>query len=79
MTLELSATEIERDLAFAVEAARSAGRRALALRHSGRWKAEDVLADIGDQACDGFLQGMLRGRAGVRLRGRRIGRRRGWL
>ena len=62
MTLELSMTEIERDLAFAVEAARSAGRRALALRHSGRWKAEDMLADIGDQACDGFLQGMLRGR-----------------
>ncbi len=52
---------IERDLAFAVEAARAAGRRSLLLRDSGRWEGE-VLADIGDQASDGFLQGFVRGR-----------------
>jgi len=57
-----SELDVERDVAFAVEAVRSAGRRALALRGSGRWKTEDMLADIGDQACDGFLQGLLRGR-----------------
>ena len=62
MTPEPSPTEIERDLAFAIEAARSAGRRASALRSTGRWKDEGVLADIGDQACDGLLQGLLRGR-----------------
>jgi 3'(2'), 5'-bisphosphate nucleotidase len=57
-----SARDVERDVAFAVEAARGAGRRALALRGSGRWTSEEMLADIGDQACDGFLQGLLRGR-----------------
>jgi 3'(2'), 5'-bisphosphate nucleotidase len=62
MAAELSSSEIERDVVFAVEAARAAGRRALALRKSGRWTAEETLADIGDQACDGYLQGLLRGR-----------------
>jgi 3'(2'), 5'-bisphosphate nucleotidase len=52
---------IERDLAFAVVAARTAGRRALSLRASGRWR-DKILADIGDQAADGFLQGFVRGR-----------------
>lgn len=58
---ELTAQEIERDLAFAREAAIEAGRRALALREAGRWEGR-TLADVGDQACDGFLQGLLRGR-----------------
>lgn len=58
---ELTADQIERDLAFAREAAIEAGRRALALREAERWEGR-ALADIGDQACDGYLQGLLRGR-----------------
>ncbi len=50
------------DLEFAIEAARVAGERALGLRASGRWTEERTLADIGDQAADGFLQGFVRGR-----------------
>ena len=50
------------DLEFAIEAARIAGERVLGLRASGRWKQESLLADIGDQAADGFLQGFVRGR-----------------
>jgi 3'(2'), 5'-bisphosphate nucleotidase len=49
------------DVEFAVAAARAAGERVLALRATGRWK-DDVLADVGDQAADGFLQGLVRGR-----------------
>ncbi|HZR81205.1 MAG TPA: 3'(2'),5'-bisphosphate nucleotidase CysQ [Candidatus Binatia bacterium] len=52
---------LDADLAFAIAAARSAGERVLALRTSGRWEG-DVLADIGDQAADGLLQGLIRGR-----------------
>jgi len=52
---------IERDLHFAISAAREAGRRALTLRDTGRWQ-DKMLADIGDQACDGFLRGLLEGR-----------------
>ena len=52
---------IERDLAFAVEAARVAGRRGMGLRKADRWEGK-MLADIGDQAADGFLQGFIRGR-----------------
>src|SRR5262245_20233012 len=55
------ATAIQRDLEFSIEAARAAGDRALALRAGGRWSGE-VLADVGDQAADGFLQGLVRGR-----------------
>jgi|SRR5688572_12270087 len=53
--------ENERDLAFAIEAARAAGRRVTALRAEGRWQGK-MLADVGDQAADGFLQGFIRGR-----------------
>jgi 3'(2'), 5'-bisphosphate nucleotidase len=56
-----SDAEIERDLAFAIQAASTAGRRAVHLRESGRWQAQ-VLEDVGDQAADGFLQGFVRGR-----------------
>lgn len=52
----------ERDLAFAIEAARDAGVRALRLRETGRWKDEKILGDVGDQASDGYLQGLIRGR-----------------
>lgn len=50
------------DLEAILGAARLAGERALAVRATGRWKEESVLADVGDQGADGFLQGFLRGR-----------------
>ncbi|MSR62032.1 MAG: 3'(2'),5'-bisphosphate nucleotidase CysQ [Planctomycetes bacterium] len=59
--MKLSDQEIERDVAFAIEAAREAGRRGLGLRAEKRWEGK-MLADIGDQAADGFLQGFIRGR-----------------
>ncbi|MEZ6005851.1 MAG: 3'(2'),5'-bisphosphate nucleotidase CysQ [Planctomycetota bacterium] len=49
------------DLEFAIAAARWAGRRALRLARSGRWQAE-TLGDVGDQACDALLQGLITGR-----------------
>lgn len=52
---------VERDLAFAIEAARVAGQRAAMLRDTGRWEGR-TLADIGDQANDGYLQGLIYGR-----------------
>ena len=78
--------EIERDLAFAIEAAELAGRRALALRAEKRWEGK-TLADIGDQAADGFLQGMIRGRHpddGILSEetadsNERLGKRRTWI
>lgn len=57
----ISDQEIERDLAFAIEIAREAGRRVVGLRNEKRWEGK-MLADIGDQAADGLLQGYLRGR-----------------
>ncbi len=50
------------DLEAVIGAARLAGERAVAVRASGRWPDEGVLADVGDQGADGFLQGFLRGR-----------------
>ena len=61
MHTELSQADIQRDLDFAIEAARIAGERVMALRASGRWQG-NMLADIGDQAADGWLQGLIRGR-----------------
>lgn len=61
MQTNTSAADIQRDLDFAIAAARVAGQRVLALRDSGRWQG-NVLADIGDQAADGWLQGLIRGR-----------------
>lgn len=55
---------LERELEFAIRAAGEAGERVLTLRSSGRWTEPGVLADVADQAADGFLQGMLRGRFG---------------
>ncbi len=53
--------DVERDLAFAIEIAREAGERVRELRTTGRWEGK-TMADIGDQAADGLLQGYLRGR-----------------
>lgn len=53
--------DLRADVEFAVSAARSAGERAMSLRASGRWK-DAMLADVGDQAADGFLQGLVLGR-----------------
>jgi len=53
--------EFQRDLAFAIEAARAAGARSLAVRATNRWTG-DALADVADQGADGFLQGLVRGR-----------------
>jgi 3'(2'), 5'-bisphosphate nucleotidase len=59
--MTLTDSDIERDLAFAIEAARAAGRRVMALRGENRWQGK-TLADVGDQAADGYLQGFIRGR-----------------
>jgi 3'(2'), 5'-bisphosphate nucleotidase len=61
MNVTPSPAEIEADLEFAIAAARAAGRRAMHLRELGRWQ-DRLLADVGDQACDGYLQGALFGR-----------------
>ncbi len=57
----MTAEEIERELAFAIHVADLAGERVMRLRDTGRWEGK-MMADIGDQAADGFLQGYLRGR-----------------
>jgi 3'(2'), 5'-bisphosphate nucleotidase len=59
--LEPGPEQIERDLAFAVLAAREAGRRLAGLRRLGRWQ-DEVLGDVADQAADGYIQGLLQGR-----------------
>jgi 3'(2'), 5'-bisphosphate nucleotidase len=61
MTSRPTPEELESDLAFARLAALRAGERALHLRALERWE-DAALADVGDQACDGFLQGLLLGR-----------------
>lgn len=62
MSDALSDEQLEADLAFAIQAAREAGTRALGLRESGRWEDPKIVGDVGDQAADGFLQGFIRGR-----------------
>ena len=57
----LDSATIERDLAFAIAAARDAGDRGLALRALERWEGK-TLGDVCDQACDGLLHGLLAGR-----------------
>jgi 3'(2'), 5'-bisphosphate nucleotidase len=59
---ELTDDEIASDLAFAIETARDAGARIRRLRASGRWEEPKLIGDIGDQAADGYLQGIIRGR-----------------
>lgn len=59
--MALTPEEVERDLRFAVQAARAAGERALSLVAAERWEGK-TLADVGDNACDGYLQGFIQGR-----------------
>ncbi len=74
------------ELRFAIEAAKTAGERLQSLRRSRRWEGE-LLGDVGDQAADGFLQGILAGRYpedGVLSEetasdGRRLGKSRVWI
>jgi 3'(2'), 5'-bisphosphate nucleotidase len=61
MSEPMSPEEVERDLQFAIEAARVAGERVTVLRETERWEGP-MLADIGDQAADGYLQGLIAGR-----------------
>lgn len=61
MTQLLDAATLERDLAFAIQAARDAGTRGMALRNMERWEGK-TLGDMCDQACDGYLHGLLAGR-----------------
>jgi len=57
----ISPETLDTDLQFAIAIARQAGQRALGLREEERWEGR-MLADVGDQACDGYLQGALFGR-----------------
>jgi len=57
----MSKESIDRDLETAISIARLAGERCLGLREEGRWEGK-MLADVGDQAADGFLQGFIQGR-----------------
>ncbi len=57
----MNESEIERDLQFCIQAAQSAGERVLGLRNLERWEGK-MMADIGDQAADGYLQGLIQGR-----------------
>lgn len=59
--MTLDAATLERDLTFAIHAAREAGRRAMTFRKMDRWEGK-VLGDVCDQACDGYLHGLLDGR-----------------
>lgn len=61
MTNTLDDATIERDLSFAIDAARQAGERVLGLRKLEKWEGK-TMADIGDQAADGLLQGLFQGR-----------------
>lgn len=61
MSKEWTPEGLEQDLQFAIDVARRAGQRAMGLRELERWEGK-TLADVGDQACDGYLQGALYGR-----------------
>ncbi|MFT5057333.1 MAG: 3'(2'), 5'-bisphosphate nucleotidase [Planctomycetota bacterium] len=54
-------TFLAEELDFAIQAAHAAGERALQIRNSGRWQ-DSTLADVGDQACDAYIQGLITGR-----------------
>ena len=56
------AEDLTARLDAAATAAEQAGRRLAALRDSGRFRDEQALGDVGDEAADAFLQGFLRGR-----------------
>jgi 3'(2'), 5'-bisphosphate nucleotidase len=54
-------TAHDTDLAFALLAATQAGERLDRLRKTGRWEGA-IMGDVGDQAADGYLQGLILGR-----------------
>ena len=60
----LDTPTIERDLAFAIEAAQEAGARGAAIRALSKEKGWEgkTLGDVCDQGCDGYLHGFLSGR-----------------
>jgi len=60
MSDPLDDATIERDLRYAIAAARQAGARVQGLRATGKWEGR-MLADVGDQAADGLLQGLFQG------------------
>lgn len=57
----LTDEHIARELEFVRHFTREAGRRAMSIRKLERWE-DKMLADVGDQAIDGFLQGLIQGR-----------------
>jgi 3'(2'), 5'-bisphosphate nucleotidase len=57
----MSDRHLQSELDFAIAGATAAGSRVMGLRESGRWEGR-MLADIGDQAADGYLRGLLEGR-----------------
>ncbi|MFT4539914.1 MAG: 3'(2'), 5'-bisphosphate nucleotidase [Planctomycetota bacterium] len=61
MSTSPTTESIAADLAFAKMAAQTAGDRILALVAQERWEGK-MLADVGDQAADGYLQGLFAGR-----------------
>jgi 3'(2'), 5'-bisphosphate nucleotidase len=61
LCMSLTPADIERDLQFSIDAARDAGIRIKDLVAQERWEGK-MLADVGDQAADGYLQGLIRGR-----------------
>ncbi len=61
MDSTLSPETVARDLEFAIHIAKQAGRRVEGLRKLERWEGK-MLADVGDQAADGYIQGALLGR-----------------
>ena len=58
---DITPEEIERELEFAITVAQAAGKRVQGLRETERWEGK-MLADVGDQAADGYLQGVIAGR-----------------
>ena len=61
MSASYTDQELRTDLEFCISAAREAGRRGMSLRGMDRWEGK-TLADVGDQAVDGYLQGLIQGR-----------------
>jgi len=57
----MSDQHLQPELDFALAGALAAGVRVMGLRETGRWEGR-MLADIGDQAADGYLRGLLEGR-----------------
>ena len=61
MESPIAPADLARDLDFARRAAAAAGDRIRSIVAQERWEGR-TLADIGDQAADGYLQGLIQGR-----------------